>query len=33
MQHSGYVDDLLLLSPSIHGLEKLVKTSESFASD
>ena len=29
----GYADDLLLLSPSIHGLEILVKTSESFASE
>ena len=29
----GYADDLLLLSPSIHGLETLVKTSESFASE
>ena len=28
----GYADDLLLLSPIIHGLEMLVKTSESFAS-
>ena len=28
-----YADDLLLLSPSIHGLEILVKTSESFASE
>ncbi len=27
----GYADDLLLLSPSIHGLEMLVETSESFA--
>ena len=26
----GYADDLLLLSPSIHGIEILVKTSESF---
>ena len=29
----GYADDLLLLSHSIHGLEMLVKTSESFASE
>ena len=29
----GYADDLLLLSPIIHGLEMLVKTSESFASE
>ena len=29
----GYADDLLLLSPSIHGLEMLVETSESFASE
>ena len=29
----GYADALLLLSPSIHGLEILVKTSESFASE
>ena len=29
----GYADDLLLLSPSIHGLEILVKTSEPFASE
>ena len=29
----GYADDLLLLSPSIHGLEMLVKISESFASE
>ena len=29
----GYADDLLLLSPSIHGLEILVKTSESFPSE
>ena len=29
----GYADDLLLLSPSIHGLEILIKTSESFASE
>ena len=29
----GYADDLLLLSPSIYGLEILVKTSESFASE
>ena len=29
----GYADDLLLLSHSIHGLEILVKTSESFASE
>ena len=29
----GYADDLLLLSPSIHGIEILVKTSESFASE
>ncbi len=29
----GYADDLLLLSPSIHGLEMLVKTYESFASE
>ena len=28
-----YADDLLLLSPSIHGIEMLVKTSESFASE
>ena len=31
----GYADDLVLslLSPSIRGLEMLVKTSESFASE
>ena len=29
----GYADDLVLLSPSIHGIEILVKTSESFASE
>ena len=29
----GYADDLLLLSPSTRGLEMLVKTSESFASE
>ena len=29
----GYAYDLVLLSPSIHGLEILVKTSESFASE
>ena len=29
----GYADDLLLLSPSMHGLDILVKTSESFASE
>ena len=29
----GYADDLLLLSPSIHDIEMLVKTSESFASE
>ena len=28
-----YADDLVLLSPSIHGLEILLKTSESFASE
>ena len=28
-----HADDLLLLSPSIHGLEMLVETSESFASE
>ena len=29
----GYADYLLLLSPSIHGLEILVKTSAFFASE
>ena len=29
---TSHTDDLLLLSPRIHGLEMLVKTSESFAS-
>ena len=29
----GYADDLLLLSPSIRGLDILVKTYESFASE
>ena len=29
----GYTDDLLLLSPSIHALQMLVKTSESLASE
>ena len=28
----GYAYDLLLLSPSIRGLEMIVKTSDSFAS-
>ena len=29
----GCADDLLLLIPSIHGLEMLIKTSESVASE
>ena len=32
-QSFGYAGDLLLLSPSIHGIEMLVETSESFASE
>ena len=29
----GYADDLLLLSPTIEGLQEMVKTCETFASD
>ena len=29
----GYADDVILLSPSIHGLEDLVKICEQFASE